>query len=354
MIVASAISIQDAHQKVTRLYALDLLRGICAVMVAAYHFNLWSNLAEPPIVHGIIAFWGLYGVSIFFILSGYSLAYSYGQAFSSEIAPGKLVRYMKRRAGRIAPLFVGILALSIAGKIATVGDNVSIVQMLSNATLLFGFYDPSDTPVIGGWSIGIEMVFYLILPYLIIARNYAAAIMAIVVLVTWQTTASLSQFPSLDAGWKSYVAPSNHAIFFGSGAFMALLASERSEQPGWKLLLSLGLMVIAITWICSGKSELELVTSWTRLILIWISVLIVYVSSLWTPPTSAIKICDRLGGLSYAMYLVHPLVFFGASVFVSVSGGAIIYLFFACVVIASLIDIYLDRPTQALAKRFGW
>lgn len=354
MNVASAISIQDAHQKVTRLYALDLLRGICAVMVAAYHFNLWSNLAEPPIVRGFMAFWGLYGVSIFFILSGYSLAYSYGQTFSSEITPARFARYMKRRAGRIAPLFVGVLALSIAGKIATSHNDVSAAQILSNATLLFGLYDPSDTPVIGGWSIGIEMVFYLILPYLIIARKSAAALMAIVLLVSWQTTAGLAQFPSLEAGWKSYVGPSNHFIFFASGAFMALLATRRSAQPGWRLLLSLGLMAVAIAWICSGKSELDLVTSWARLALVGISILVVYLSSQWKPPIAAITACDRLGGLSYAMYLIHPLVFFGASVFGAVSGGAMAALFFVCIAIASLVDIYLDRPTQALVKRLGW
>src|SRR4051794_32821994 len=53
-----------------RVLGWDLLRGLCALTVATYHMLLWLDIAELPAL-------GTYGVYLFFVLSGASLAYNY-------------------------------------------------------------------------------------------------------------------------------------------------------------------------------------------------------------------------------------------------------------------------------------
>lgn len=43
----------EAYPAATRLDSLDMLRGLCALVVAIYHFNLWGGLAFPSASSGI-------------------------------------------------------------------------------------------------------------------------------------------------------------------------------------------------------------------------------------------------------------------------------------------------------------
>jgi exopolysaccharide production protein ExoZ len=323
-------------------------------MVAAYHFRLWSNIDVPPRVAGFLAYWGLYGVSIFFMLSGFSLAYSYDSSFRSEINPERTTRYLRRRIGRIAPLFLLVLALSVAGKLATSDDPVSALQIFTNATLLFGFYDPSDTPVVGGWSIGTEMAFYLCLPFLILFKRCAIGILIGVIVLSAGIGTMLSSHASLADGWKVYVSPSNHLIFFAIGAFLSPTVGKVRPLSATGLLAGLAIALTLLFWVCSGTSEIALVTGWFKVLMVSLSVAIVLMFSLWNPPGALVSACVTLGGLSYSMYLVHPLFFFGAAIFIHLNAVATLSIFIACIILAAILDIWLDRPIQTLMKARGW
>ena len=56
-----------------RVLGWDLLRGLCALTVASYHLLYWLKIVELPAL-------GTYGVYMFFVLSGASLAYNYDAA----------------------------------------------------------------------------------------------------------------------------------------------------------------------------------------------------------------------------------------------------------------------------------
>ena len=60
-----------------RVLGWDLLRGLCAVAVACYHLLLWQDVAA---LHSF----GSYGVYMFFVLSGASLAYTYGPRIAAH------------------------------------------------------------------------------------------------------------------------------------------------------------------------------------------------------------------------------------------------------------------------------
>lgn len=78
-----------------RLEPLDWLRGLMALSIMLYHFGPWHDAAHP------IGRLGIYGVSIFFILSGLSMAIAYDRYICD--VPSS-VSFFIRRLFRIWPL----------------------------------------------------------------------------------------------------------------------------------------------------------------------------------------------------------------------------------------------------------
>lgn len=146
-----------SNRKVDRLHSLDLLRGICAIGVAVYHFSLWSEISLSVQLKGVLGMFGTYGVAVFFVLSGCSLAYGYAERFSEGIQAAALLDYFKRRFTRLAPLFATVVLLSLVGKLFLTGKSVDPFVVVGSLLLFFGVVNPAATPVIGGWSIDIEV-----------------------------------------------------------------------------------------------------------------------------------------------------------------------------------------------------
>lgn len=87
-----------------RFESLDWLRGLMALSIMLYHFGSWHDAAHP------IGRLGIYGVSIFFILSGLSIAIAY-DGFICDIRTS--VRFFIRRLFRIWPLLWLAVALVV-------------------------------------------------------------------------------------------------------------------------------------------------------------------------------------------------------------------------------------------------
>jgi peptidoglycan/LPS O-acetylase OafA/YrhL len=85
-----------------RFLVLDSWRGICALLVALYHFPTSSMISQSAFVGGSYLF-----VDFFFVLSGFVIASSYGGRLSE---PDELGRFALVRFGRIYPLHVLMLA----------------------------------------------------------------------------------------------------------------------------------------------------------------------------------------------------------------------------------------------------
>ena len=100
----STVADHEAHSPTAgghgRVASLDLLRGLCAVAVAAYHGLSWIGLGT---FHNL----GLYGVYLFFLLSGASMSLAYAQRFRRGYP---YTSYLALRYVRLAPLY-GAVAL---------------------------------------------------------------------------------------------------------------------------------------------------------------------------------------------------------------------------------------------------
>ena len=148
-----------------RYESLDWLRGLLALSILLYHVVSWET--APLDASTLLGKLGAYGVSMFFILSGLSIAIAYHRFIVD--APSS-ARFFVRRVFRIWPLlWVAILVLS-AARMAQ-GEPFSWFVIILNLTTLFGFVSPTSYVNTGAWSIGNEMVYYAMTPALILAYN---------------------------------------------------------------------------------------------------------------------------------------------------------------------------------------
>lgn len=169
----------------SRVEALDSARGWAILGVIAIHVS-----QAAPLSHGILqslAINGDMGVELFYVLSAFSLTMMlHTRAMAGQHS---LLGYFIRRIFRIAPMFWFALVLATLvffGKTTFWSPNgIGIADVALTALFLHGIHPESVNSVIpGGWSVAVEVMFYLILPVLYTyARTIASALMWLLISV---------------------------------------------------------------------------------------------------------------------------------------------------------------------------
>ncbi len=102
------------NSQLKRFEALTGLRALAVTLVFIYHNRkYWRGDLHPEIMRLINEFH--VGVSIFFVLSGFLIAYNYGDKISSNVR--EYSRYIIIRMARILPLLVNSYCLLLRSKI---------------------------------------------------------------------------------------------------------------------------------------------------------------------------------------------------------------------------------------------
>ncbi|GBU16197.1 MULTISPECIES: acyltransferase [Methylobacterium] len=200
---ASAFGDRDrpAHPRVEPLPALTSLRFLAAVYVVAFHYDRYYFAAAPRLdVIGL----GFTGVTFFFVLSGFILAYNYcGVDLSAPEARG---RFYRARLARVYPLFLLSLALHLPWFAGWVMKSEPPLQglMASGAVLaplglhawLPGAACSLNCP---SWSISVEIFFYALFPVLLplVLRRPSRALFA--TLALWGGLAAIATLV-----WSAY------------------------------------------------------------------------------------------------------------------------------------------------------
>ncbi len=135
-----------------RLYNLDYLRGLAAFGIMIYHYISWcfGRYSAQDYMGRV----GVYGVAVFYVLSGLTLFHVYHK----EMVPTwlQIKHFFKKRIFRIFPLLwiVTIISVIISAKMP------NLIHLFLNLSGLFGFFAWDITFSGGVWSIGNELVFY--------------------------------------------------------------------------------------------------------------------------------------------------------------------------------------------------
>lgn len=267
-----------------------------------YHLIAWW--VAPLSAHSVMGRVGVYGVAIFYILSGLTMYHVYGRRMTTSGDAGK---FFVRRAFRIFPLLwlVTIAALILIPQKAEWGD------LVLNFTGLFGFvsWDTYFSP--GLWSIGNELVFYALFPVLVaLARTSRSAFVASGMILgggyLYFAFVKLSPTKTIGEQWVDYINPGNQAFLFFIGIAIAYIGHRvrMSQDTAWA---TLGISaVLFVAWPVGVNS----ITDGTRLMftLICAAICAAAYHLDFEVPKAAHKSLAMLGETSYSIYLLHPIV----------------------------------------------
>lgn len=343
-----------------RVLGWDVLRGLCALAVASYHLLYWQELASLNTL-------GSYGVYLFFVLSGASLAYNY----SGKLAgPRDAAAFLVTRWMRLAPLYIVLCLVFVA--LLSLGSGRWVdrlpLRLALNASFAFGLHDPTLWALlVGGWSLGIEFVYYLAFPFLLVLlprKGWSAfAALSLALLQGWWIERTAGSAAGYAASAVAYhQVPAFGAYFFG-GCIIGYWRRTRAESiaQGWGVVAWAGMAVLLLA-LNPAKAGDELL-GLRGATLFSACFAVVYASGLARIGQVVAPLARWLGDITYGCYLLHPLYFFGFLWFVlpHVTPTAIAALpvatrlaIYACVLFLSCITAAAsERWFEAPLRRWG-
>ncbi len=288
-----------------RIDSLDYLRGIAAFGIMIYHYWSWSFGRLDA--SSFLGRFGVYGVSIFYILSGITLYHVYHQKL--DFTAPLLSKFFKKRIFRIFPLLwlVTAIALYLKEELPPLSD------LLLNISGLFGFFSWETYFSPGIWSIGNELVFYSMFPLFLLASKKGKftllAISAIIMAVFIYFTFKVLPNSLPEEQWRNYINPLNQVIYFFGGFLMAHFFKTKNFNQN-KLLIILFLSVITFVLLPVTGEQFFIKTGWTRIAFTLSSFALCF--SVFKFPfqlnNTLHKPLKTLGEISYSVYLIHPIV----------------------------------------------
>ncbi|MCJ2035714.1 acyltransferase family protein [Methylobacterium sp. J-068] len=313
-----------AHPPVAPLRALTALRFVAAAYVLVFHYaGFFFPGAAPPAVIGL----GYSGVTFFFLLSGFILAYNYHAVDLSDRAA--LARFGRARVARIYPVYLVCLALSLPWFAAWVMKSAPPLQGLMAASGILaplglhawvpGAACALDCP---SWSVSAELFFYALFPLLLPLALRAPGRVALLTLGAWGAMSAAAIL-----AWARY-APGLSLISPEAGAGPVLLAQAIKYNPLLRLPEFVAGLLLYAAWTrmrmatpallgLSTLSALALIAAAPRLpeallhngltALAWAPLILAGAQIRSGPLVSPWFVF--LGRISFALYLVHSPVY---------------------------------------------
>lgn len=333
------------NSKPQRIEIIDLLRFLAAVLVLLFHWTFYGNVTHelkvnpcPPL--GPWCKYGLLGVHLFFIISGFVIFMS--------VSKSNATRFFASRAVRLFPAFWFCCAAT-ALFTALVGGSRSISwkEFLANMTMVFQPFAHVRTVDDSYWSLFVELKFYFFVGLLLFFKRLDSAEYAL--LVWLFITITSVWFPNKIVSWCFVT---QYAPFFVAGAIFFLIFEKGMNlfRTGM-LLLSYTLCVyVAIEisyernfsldpWIC-----IAVVTLWF--------LMFVLISKRRTGIFGRIN-WTILGSISYPLYLLHQNL--GYILINLFSRWINIYILFYIMIVfmvfsAWMINIWVERPISKFLR----
>jgi peptidoglycan/LPS O-acetylase OafA/YrhL len=291
--------------------ALTGVRGVAAAIIALYHFghvHLYSGgtLTYINVPHAYLA------VDLFFMLSGFVIAYVYQNAFLKT--PGSDFRdFMVKRVARLYPAYLVIMVLYLV-KIALglSGEKLasfSGYDIAGNILMLTG-WGLHVHPIVGvSWAASAELGSYLLVPLLlalIVRGNVVSALVAAVLAVAaicWIEMTGEGASGPLDVVRGDSFYPLLRAIAgFTLGQVIYRFAGRLQHMPmpyqdAWVVLNVIAIVVAAAV----TNDDLPLYLLFVPL------VAILSCDGRAAQLLFGNRLVYHLGLISYSIYLLHPL-----------------------------------------------
>ncbi|GAA0585240.1 acyltransferase [Paractinoplanes ferrugineus] len=153
------------HERRPELKALTGLRAVAAIAVVVSHVGVPKSLPHPL---AQIAHWGYIGVPLFFMLSGVVLGYNYPQLTYKQHR--RTIKFYIARIARVMPLYWVMVIYSALLYVSVDHQQYPKVFLMN----IFGVQTWSGDLLAAqsryngpGWSIGAELFFYFLFPFVV-------------------------------------------------------------------------------------------------------------------------------------------------------------------------------------------
>lgn len=316
-----------------RMATLDLLRLVAALAVVCFHYLFRGEIAADG--HGqafaaasSVAIYGYLGVNLFFIISGFVIAWS---AEGRDFARFALARFARLYPGFLTCMAITFVVLLIA---ANPAFGVSWAQFAAN---LIMFAPALGQPFMDGvyWSIILEVIFYgwvaTALFFGVFGRWKTG------LLLSWLVVCALNEY-GLDNGALRLVFITEYGPLFVSGVLLHHMhAHGRSLEHLAMLAASFAMSTAAMTgvrdWMLLHYGEA-----------VGLPGLVAANLAIYALAIGAVATADRvapgktilmLGGLTYPLYLLHQNIGYVAIAAIAPVAGA--WSAFAVVLVAMLL-----------------
>jgi peptidoglycan/LPS O-acetylase OafA/YrhL len=285
-----------------RLHFIDSLRGLAALYVVLHHIVAIPSpaLAVPKLVHPFIEF-GYSGVFLFFVISGFSLTLT----MPRHVATGSpLTSYTLSRLFRIAPLFYFMIAVMVCFYWVEFGYRPSSKTIAVNISFIFNMVPHyQDGIVWASWTIGVEMIYYVMFPLILAATtSWKVAITAVSVILF----AAIEQLPQARPIIFFIFLGYLPIFLFGEFSFEVFeqLSRRSYARTCGYVLTSAAIAILGISMFAIKSDELIPFRLFSG---VGYSFLLI---GLGLAPLSAIvnRVTSFLGKISYSIYLCHAII----------------------------------------------
>jgi len=300
---------------------LTSMRFFAALLIIIHHYvwlnkdfsgwvfeSFWVNIVE----HGYI------GVSFFYTLSGFVLAYAYQRKFLSSSI--KISSFYLARIARIYPLHLFTIILAIPLMLSSPWSEAFYPALFSQITLtqsLIPYIDYYFSFNLPSWSISNELFFYALFPFLIRLKTDTLIRItfgiAMLIIISWAAGRFVFDIQEYWL-WIFYINPSYRLVEFALG-ILTFRASEKYSflilnQAIWAITI---LEITAITALIVIINYIEIIPEFlirgaffapifSALIFVF-SFEIGFISKLISN-----RFFVYLGEISFAMYMFHHIV----------------------------------------------
>lgn len=316
-----------------RYQNIELMRFIAALAVVYFHAvgtlqaGGFSEIGPNPLT-GL----GAAGVDVFFVISGFVIFLSLTRKNRTPI------EFARDRLIRLVPAYwiLTVSQIVVLASVAILRGTEVPFDFSWTIQSLFFLSQPvgNSVPIISqGWSLEIEMLFYLLVAVGLVIKNSVANILfpavALVSLVGFGLLPDLA-LEFIFGGLLGYLYtrikfPAPVAIgagFIGIILFVAPVILGAGDAPRW------------VTW---GIPSMLVVFSAINL------------------PQLEWKILPTLGAASYPVYLLHMIVINIVSPIISMFGSSTAMFFFAlvsCLILSQVLGIFFDKLIDKPISRF--
>jgi peptidoglycan/LPS O-acetylase OafA/YrhL len=285
-----------------RIEGLDVLRGFTALYVMVFHINEFGCIYIYEGIFKSIISYGYIGVPIFFIISGFSL--SYATAKSSFFSEKGIYSFYIKRFFRILPLFYLALIIHLLLNTLLLNKPFNLSETLLTCSFLFPFFNGhQESLVLAGWSLGVEMIFYIFFPFFLILKNNKYALY----LLTIVSSYIFLHFSTHNNGTiekTHYFSFGYNLIFFTLGIlYYFLIFDKKIKLTKW---LSLFVFILGVFILLFGIIKINSIHfKYFELS----GVALLTLGSIFMDFKFFINpITKLMGNLSYSIYLLHPII----------------------------------------------